>query len=75
MKKLTMIQAMLLLRHPGVRLVKVHTKTGGCEHWITPDTRVDDELAGQIKRHPQIRAGHDGLWPGHDQTWRWSLDG
>jgi hypothetical protein len=71
MKKLTMLQALHQLKQPGARLIRLHTARDGCEFWITPATRVPDELAAQLQRHPYIRAGEDGLWPGHDQTWRW----
>ncbi len=45
------------------------------EHWIWPAcVRVDPKLAEQIKAHPQVIGSKDGIWPGHDQTWRMGGD-
>ena len=75
-KKLSLLWAMRVLRQPARQMVMMHTTKGGCQHWITPDNiEVGADLAEQIKRHPQIRAGRDGLFPRMDQTWKWAPEG
>ena len=57
------------LRRPEARLVLMHTSTG--KHWfITPDTWVSGDIAAKLIDRPDVMGGKDGLWPGHDQTWR-----
>jgi hypothetical protein len=72
--KLTLHKALDLLRQPGSRMVRTNGNGDDLkrsEHWITPAcVRVDPKLAERIKLHPQVIAGKDGIWPGHDQTWR-----
>jgi hypothetical protein len=35
-----------------------------------PGGYVEPEVAEKIKKHQGVVAGTDGLFPGHDQTWR-----
>ena len=63
-------KAMDLMRRPGARLIKTHTSNGGCSHYIAPGGYIEPEVAEQIKKHPLVRAGEDGMWPGLSQTWR-----
>jgi hypothetical protein len=43
---------------------------GRTQHFIVPGGLVDEQVAQKIKDHPLVRAGKDGLFPGHEQTWR-----
>ena len=63
-------KAMELMRRPGRALIKTHTSNGGCSHYIAPGGYIEPEVAEQIKKHPLVRAGEDGMWPGLSQTWR-----
>ena len=63
-------KAMDLMRRPDSRLIKTHTSNGGCAHYIAPGGYIEPEVAEQIKKHPLVRAGEDGMWPGLSQTWR-----
>jgi len=64
-------KAMDLMRRPDARLIKTHTSTGGCAHYIAPGGGyVEPEVAEQIKNHPLVTASEDGMWPGLSQTWR-----
>ena len=63
-------KAMDLMRRPNARLIKTHASNGGCAHYIAPGGYVEPEVAEQIKRHPLVTAGEDGMWPGLSQTWR-----
>jgi hypothetical protein len=38
--------------------------------FVVPGGPVKNEVADRIKSHPAVIPGKDGLWPGHDQTWR-----
>ena len=68
---LTFHKALDLLRRPGARMVLTNINGNRSEYWISPScVRVDPKLAEQIKAHPQIIGSKDGIWPGHDQTWR-----
>jgi hypothetical protein len=63
-------KAMDLMHRPGACLIKTHTSNGGCSHYIAPGGYIEPEVAEQIKKHPLVRAGEDGMWPGLSQTWR-----
>jgi hypothetical protein len=54
----------------GSRLVKQHNKDGTIGHYLAPGGYVEPAVAEKLKQHPLILAGRDGMWPGHDQTWR-----
>jgi hypothetical protein len=58
-----------LLRKPEARLIK-QNHNGRTRHYIVPGGVVDEQVAQMIKDHPQVRGGKDGLFPGHEQTWR-----
>jgi hypothetical protein len=61
----------LLHRRDG-RLVKMHVAGGKSEYFVLPlpGGRVALEDAEKIINRDDIVAGHDGLFPGMDQTWR-----
>jgi hypothetical protein len=70
-RMLTYDQAMASMRQPDARLVQMHGGRGGGYYVVGHDAgRVEDVVADKIKNHPLVRGGHDGLWPGHHQTWR-----
>jgi hypothetical protein len=54
----------------GAVLVHMHGKEGERRWFVVPGGAVTDETAARITEHPQVRSGHDGLFPQHDQTWR-----
>ena len=39
-------------------------------YYLIPGGRIELALAAKIKEHPQVMVGRDGMWPGHEQTWR-----
>jgi hypothetical protein len=51
-------------------MIKQHGVGGRTEYFIVPGGYVDGKTAQRLKEHPQVVAGPDGLWPGHEQTWR-----
>jgi hypothetical protein len=52
----------------GSRLVCMH---GGRHRWfVLPGGAVSDQVAAEIREHPSVVGGNDGLFPQHDQTWR-----
>jgi hypothetical protein len=53
----------------GSRLLLMHTREGQC-WFVVPGGPVSDGVADQIKAHPLVSGQCDGLWPGHDQTYR-----
>lgn len=42
----------------------------GEQHFLIPGGVVHPVTAAKLKEHPQVRGGRDGMWPGHEQTWR-----
>jgi hypothetical protein len=58
------------LMRVGSCLCKMHTADKGFAHYVVPGGQVAAETAEKIKQHPLVRSGRDGLFPGHDQTWR-----
>jgi hypothetical protein len=73
--KLTLHKALDLLRRPDARMIMTNgngdERNRRSEYWITPACIcVPPSLAHQIKDHPQVTGGKDGMWPDHDQTWR-----
>lgn len=60
------------MRKPGTRLVQMCSERaqGGLCFYVVPGGQVDPGVAEKIKKHPLVRGGKDGLFPGHDQTWR-----
>ena len=65
-------KAFELMRKPGTRLVKMFTRASpeGFAHYVLPGGYVSSATAEKIKQHPLVYASKDGLFPGHDQTWR-----
>jgi hypothetical protein len=55
----------------GSRLVHMHGgKPNDCHWFVLPGGAVSEQTATAIINHPSVIAGKDGLFPGHDQTWR-----
>jgi hypothetical protein len=71
---LGLARAMEAMRRPDSRLVKMHQGVGGFAFYVVPGGPVEREVADKIKSHPLVRPGADGLFPGHDQTWRMVVD-
>lgn len=65
MKPLGYDEAIEAMRKPDARVVKMNG-----EHYVVPGGRIERAAATKVMSHPLVRAGHDGLFPGHDQTWR-----
>jgi hypothetical protein len=55
------------LMRAGARLCLMHNNDGFI-YYVVPGGPVTTETAEKIKQHPLVRAGRDGLLPGHDQT-------
>ena len=68
-KILTYDAAMVLMRRPCARLVRMHDRHAA-GYYVVPGGAVERAVAGKIIAHPLVRGRRDGLWPGHDQTWR-----
>ena len=58
------------LMHSGSRLVHMHGKPYGHHWFVVPGGPITDVVADGIKNHPSVIGQKDGLFPGHDQTWR-----
>lgn len=71
-KAISFKRAISMMRLRGTRLVKMHTDScpGGFAHYVIPGGYVEPDVAEKIKAHPAVSASKDGLFPGHDQTWR-----
>jgi hypothetical protein len=54
----------------GSVLVRQHNGDGTSGHYLAPGGYVEPAIAEKLKSHPLISAGADGIWPGHDQTWK-----
>jgi hypothetical protein len=67
--KLPLRRAIDLMRL-GSQLVLMHSIRTGFEYFVVPGGAVTPEVAEQIKQHPLVSAGGDGLWRDHSQTWR-----
>ena len=65
-------KALDMMRRRGTCLAKMFTDASpeGFAHYIVPGGPVSAETAEKIKAHPLVSASKDGLFPGHDQTWR-----
>jgi hypothetical protein len=62
-------RALDLLRRPGAHMIRTHGWRGG--YFIVPGGgKVDNAIAQKVIDHEQVIGVEDGLWPGHDQTWR-----
>jgi hypothetical protein len=65
------------LRKPDARLVRLNNGRAPGGYFVTGvrgGGHVDDAVAAKIMKHPLVRGGKDGLFPGHDQTWRMLVD-
>ena len=64
------------MRREGTRLVCMVTDASqeGVAHYVIPGGYVTPDVAEKIKSHPLVVSGHDGLFPGHAQTWRMNLE-
>jgi hypothetical protein len=70
MKKLRTAKQVLERMNAGARLVHMHSNKPG-PHWgLVPGGPVADAVAAEITKHPHVVGQSDGLFPGHDQTWR-----
>lgn len=71
-KAIGFTKAMDALRRPNARLVRMRSDgaLNGFAHYVVPGGYVEPDVAEKIKAHPQVRGDSDGLFPGHDQTWR-----
>jgi hypothetical protein len=72
LKEIGLKRALQLMRKPETRLVKMFTQRSheGFAHYVIPGGYVGSATAEKIKQHPLVWASKDGLFPGHDQTWR-----
>jgi hypothetical protein len=69
--KVTLHGALNFLRRLDARMIQTNINGERCEYWIVPGgVRIEPKVAAQIKVHPQVRSGKDGMFPGLDQTWR-----
>lgn len=75
-KTLDYARAIEAMRRPETRLVRMNNGSagGGFAFYVIPGGRVEDSVADKIVAHPLVRSGHDGLFPGHDQTWKMIAD-
>lgn len=71
-KEIGFKKAIDIMRKPGTRLIRMRQDAAldGFAHYVVPGGYVSADTAQKIKDHPQVFAGKDGLFPGHDQTWR-----
>lgn len=71
-KAIGLKKAMDLMHRTGTRLVKMRSDgaPGGFSYYLVPGGYVEPSTAEKIKGHPYVQAMEDGLFPGHDQTWR-----
>ena len=64
-------KAAQLLRRPGARLLLMHANRPlGMQWFIAPGGPVTAEVAAKLIDRPDVCGCSDGLFPGHDQTWR-----
>jgi hypothetical protein len=73
MKTLGYDRAIEAMRKPEARLVKMNGRQA--TYFVVPGGPVERAVADKVMNHPLVRAGHDGLFPDHDQTWRMITDG
>lgn len=71
-KAIGLKKAIDLMQRTETRLVRMHTDSApdGYAHYLIPGGYVEPDVAEKIKKRPGVVAGNDGLFPGHDQTWR-----
>jgi hypothetical protein len=66
---ITVKKALNLMRKPGRRMI-CEMVQGSCRYYITGEREIPLITAEKLKKHPQVIAGKDALFPGMDQTWR-----
>jgi hypothetical protein len=64
------LQRAIDLMRLGSQLVLMHSIRTGLQHFVIPGGAVAPDVAEQIKQHPLVTPGGDGLWKGHSQTWK-----
>lgn len=71
-KAIGLKKALEAMRKPGVRLVRMRAEGAidGFAYYIVPGGYIEPATAEKIRRRPDVVGGNDGLFPGHDQTWR-----
>ena len=73
-------RATALLRKPGARLMLMHASNPAeckpdkeTKRWfIVPGGQVAADIAEELRARPDIYGCADGLFPGCDQTWRFT---
>jgi hypothetical protein len=68
---MTYFKALTLMRK-GSLLVREHSECTG-EWYLHPGGKLERRVAEKLLENPQVCGNRDGIWPGHDQTWR--IDG
>ena len=63
-------QALKRMREGAVLLHMSRKHPNDYRWFVVPGGPIKPETADKIKNHPSVVAQKDGLWPGHDQTWR-----
>jgi hypothetical protein len=48
----------------------MHGIRNGPTWFVIPGGAVTDGVADKLRERPDVVGGQDGLFPGHDQTWR-----
>lgn len=68
--------ALKALSMPGARLMFMHDNSSpsGKTYCIVPGGRVELETAERIIKRDDVIPQHDGLFPGHTQTWQFIRD-
>jgi hypothetical protein len=55
----------------GSRLVLMHGGKPNERHWfVVPGGSISKQTSTEIRNHPSVIGGKDGLFSDHDQTWR-----
>jgi len=50
--------------------VLIRENGGDHQYYLAPGGHIEAVTALAILSHPQVVGGHDGMWPGYDQTWK-----
>lgn len=62
-------KAFAALSKPGARMMMMHAK-GGDAYFVIPGGRVSHKDAIRIMDRANVETFDDGLFPGHEQSWR-----
>ena len=68
-QNLSFKRAMARMR-TGSRLVHMHGRPDGRHWFVVPGGAISEDTSIAIRKHASVIGGKDGLFPGHDQTWR-----